>query len=191
MLIAVALTACVGCKRTPPQPDLPKLGSIGTFSLTDQAGKPFTPEQLKGQVWLANFFFTSCPTVCPRMTKKMREVQAQGAAKNLEFHLVSVSVDPETDTPKVLTEYAKENQADTANWSFLTGDFEVIKKTSVEGFKMALDGKLKKDADHFGILHGSHLVLIDQKGEIRGFYRSADDDAVKRLLQDIARLSKG
>ncbi|MCA9632441.1 MAG: SCO family protein [Myxococcales bacterium] len=168
--------------------ELPKLGDIGDFKLTDQAGKAVTRETLKGEPFVAAFFFTRCPVVCPRLTRKMREVQKQGQAEGLEFRLVSFSVDPDNDTPEALTAYAKKNQVDLSNWVFLTGDYDVVKRTSVEGFKQVLEGKADPNADHFGILHGSHLVLVDGEGQIRGFYRSEDEGATKRLLSDIARL---
>ncbi len=168
--------------------ELPQLGDIGDFKLTDQAGKSVTRETLKGEPFVAAFFFTRCPVVCPRLTRKMREVQTQGKAQGLKFQLVSFSVDPDNDTPEELQKYAKTNSVDLSNWHFLTGDYDVVKKTSVEGFKMVLDGKADPNADHFGILHGSHLVLVDGGAQIRGFYRSEDEDAVKRLLSDIQRL---
>lgn len=173
--------------KTEPK-ELEKLGDIGDFKLTDQAGKAVSRETLKGQPFVAAFFFTRCPVVCPRLTRKMREIQQQGKAQGLTFRLVSFSVDPENDTPAALTKYAKENSVDLSNWVLLTGDYDVVKKTSVEGFKQVLEGKADPSADHFGILHGSHLVLVDGGAQIRGFYRSEDEDAVKRLLSDIARL---
>ncbi|MCA9641964.1 MAG: SCO family protein [Myxococcales bacterium] len=168
--------------------ELAKLGDIGNFKLTDQTGKTVTRETLKGEPFIAAFFFTRCPTICPRLTRKMREVQSAGKAEDLKFRLVSFSVDPENDSPEELKKYAEKNSVDLSNWVFLTGDYEVVKQTSVGGFKQVLEGKADPNADHFGILHGSHLVLVDGEAQIRGFYRSEDDDAVKRLLSDIKRL---
>jgi protein SCO1/2 len=170
-----------GCKKEPP---LPVLGSVGSFALTNQAGKPVTEGSLRGRVWAAAFMFTRCPTVCPRITRRMRELQQAAVKAEVKLELVSFSVDPEHDTPAVLSAYAKEYGADLATWSFLTGDLEVVRKASVDGFKLALDGKATPGAEHFGILHGSHLVLVDQELRIRGYYRTSDDEALERLLKD-------
>ncbi len=170
--------------------ELAELGQIGDFSLKDQGGATVTTKTLSGEPWVAAFFFTRCPVVCPRLTAKMREVQDQGKQRGLRFRLVSFSVDPDNDTPEQLTAYAKANHVDLANWKLLTGDYEVVKRTSIDSFKLALEGKADPKADHFGILHGSHLVLVDAKNQIRGFYRSEDADVVSRLLTDIKRLSE-
>lgn len=175
-----------GCRRAS---DLPQLGNVGTFNLTDQASKPVSAEALRGQVWAAAFFFTRCPTVCPRITRRMRELQRAAAQEGVKVQLVSFSVDPENDTPPVLTAYARQYGADLATWRFLTGDLEVVRKTSEQGFKLALDGKPTPGADHLGLFHGSHLVLVDGTGEIRGYYRTSEDAQMTQLLKDAALLA--
>jgi protein SCO1/2 len=170
---------------------LPRLGNVGAFQLTDQAGRPVNAGTLRGQVWAAAFFFTRCPTVCPRITRRMLDLQRAAKKDDLKLQLVSFSVDPENDTPEVLTAYAKQYGADLASWRFLTGDLEVVRKTSEQGFKLALDGKPTPGADHLGLFHGSHLVLVDGSGEIRGYYRTSEDEQMQQLLQDAARLSAG
>ena len=102
--------------------------------------------------------------------------------------LVSFSVDPENDTPPVLLAYAQRFDADSKNWFFLTGDLDVVKRTVVDGFKLALDGKPDPAAENGGIIHGSHLVLVDRTLAIRGYYRSDDDEDMTRILEDAARL---
>jgi protein SCO1/2 len=174
-----------GCRRAS---DLPQLGNVGSFELTDQAGRPVTAGTLRGQVWAAAFFFTRCPTVCPRITRRMRELQQAAAQDGAKVQLVSFSVDPEHDTPSVLTAYAQQYGADLSTWRFLTGDLEVVRKTSEQGFKLALDGKPTPGADHLGLFHGSHLVLVDGTGEIRGYYRTSEDAQMTQLLKDAALL---
>ena len=180
---ALSLTASFGCRRAA---DLPPLGSVGTFSLTDQAGRAVKAESMRGQVWAAAFFFTRCPTVCPRITRRMRDLQQAAAKDDVKLQLVSFSVDPDNDTPAVLTAYAKQYNADLATWRFLTGDLEVVRKTSEHGFKLALDGKATAGAEHFGLFHGSHLVLVDGAGQIRGYYRTSEDSQMAQLLKDAA-----
>jgi len=184
--LGALLPAAFGCRRAA---DLPALGSVGSFSLTDQSGRPVSEAVLRGQVWAAAFFFTRCPTVCPRITRRMRDLQQAAASGGVKLQLVSFSVDPENDTPDALTAYAKQYGADLATWRFLTGDLEVVRKTSEQGFKLALDGKATPGAEHFGLFHGSHLVLVDGAGQIRGYYRTSEDAQMAQLLKDAALLA--
>jgi protein SCO1/2 len=185
-LLLLLAAGAAGCKRAS---DVPALGSVGSFSLTDQAGRAVSAQTLRGKVWAAAFFFTRCPTVCPRITRRMRDLQHAAAKGAVKLELVSFSVDPDNDTPAVLAAYAKEYGADLATWRFLTGDLEVIRKTSEHGFKLALDGKATPGADHFGLFHGSHLVLVDGAGQIRGYYRTSEDEQMAQLLKDAALLA--
>jgi protein SCO1/2 len=184
-LLAATALSCwpTACQKPPPE-----LGSVGEFALTDQAGKPVTAATLRGKVWAAAFMFTRCPTVCPRITRRMRELQQAAESGHVALELVSFSVDPEHDTPEVLRAYAQKHGADTTTWRFLTGDLEVVRRTSEQGFKLALDGKATPDAEHFGLFHGSHLVLVDTAGKIRGYYRTSEDEQMKQLLADAKSL---
>lgn len=184
--LSSALAVACSCRSSS---DLPRLGNVGKFALQDQSSRPVTADTLRGKVWAAAFFFTRCPTVCPRITRRMRELQVSAAGDEVKLELVSFSVDPENDTPPVLTAYAKEFGADLTSWRFLTGDLEVVRKTSEQGFKLALDGKPTPGADHLGLFHGSHLVLVDATGEIRGYYRTSEDAQMAQLLKDAALLA--
>lgn len=181
-----AVVASAACRNAD---DIPELGKVGRFSLTDQANRAVTEETLRGRIWVAAFFFTRCPTVCPRITRRMRDLQLQAESDHVELELVSFSVDPENDTPPVLAAYAKEHGANLATWRFLTGDLEMVRKTSEQGFKLALDGKPTPGADHLGLFHGSHLVLVDRTGSIRGYYRTSEDSQMTQLLKDAALLA--
>jgi len=185
-LLSFTLLAGVSCRRAS---ELPALGNVGKFSLIDQAGRAVSAETLRGQVWAAAFFFTRCPTVCPRITRRMRDLQQAAAKGGVKLQLVSFSVDPDNDTPEVLAAYAKQYGADLATWRFLTGDLEVIRKTSEQGFKLALDGKATPGAKDFGLFHGSHLVLVDGSAQIRGYYRTSEDEQMAQLLKDAAQLT--
>jgi protein SCO1/2 len=183
----LSLVACfvpTACHQPPPE-----LGSVGEFTLTDQQGRPVTPATMRGKVWAAAFMFTRCPTVCPRITRRMRELQQAAGAAGVALELVSFSVDPDNDTPEVLRAYAQKYGADLKSWRFLTGDLEVVRRTSEQGFKLALDGKATPGADHFGLFHGSHLVLVDGAGKIRGYYRTSEDEQMKQLLADAKSLA--
>lgn len=182
LLLLVGLLAA--CLRKPP----PELGAVGAFSVVDQDNQPVTQASLLGKPWIAAFMFTRCPTVCPRITARMRDLQQQAASDGVDVRFVSFTVDPDHDTPAILKRYARDQHVNEANWRLLTGDFEAIKKTSVESFKLALEGKPQEGADHLGVLHGSHLVLVDERGKIRGYYATKDDEAMKQLLVDAKSL---
>jgi protein SCO1/2 len=182
----LSFTVSFGCRRAEK---LPALGNVGTFDLIDQAKRPVNADSMRGQVWAAAFFFTRCPTICPRITRRMRELQQAAGKEGTKLQLVSFSVDPDNDTPDVLMAYAKQYGADLSSWRFLTGDLEVVRKTSEQGFKLALDGKATPGAKDFGLFHGSHLVLVDGTGQIRGYYRTSEDAQMAQLLKDAALLS--
>lgn len=188
-LLALAFSlAPLGCSKRPPPADL---GPIGAFELKDQAGKPIGSQELSGKVWVAAFMFTRCPTICPRITTRMRKLQEDAASKSVPLQLVSISVDPDNDTPDVLRAYAEQYHADQRSWSFATGDFKIIQQTAVNGFKLALDGHADPKAEGFGIVHGSHLVLVDPALHIRGYYRSDDESELARLLLDARTIEPG
>ncbi len=183
--ISPLLLALLGCRKGPAPTDL---GPLPAFALKDQLGQPIGSEKLRGQVWVAAFMFTRCPTICPRITTKMRKLQQDALKAMVPITLLSISVDPEFDTPPVLKAYAQRFEADLTTWSFATGDFQVIQKTAVDGFKLALDGRADAGAEDFGIVHGSHLMLVDQKLHLRGYYRTDDDAELARLLVDAKAL---
>ncbi|MEO8903888.1 MAG: SCO family protein [Polyangiaceae bacterium] len=187
-LFALFALLCLSAACEHAAPPLPILGEVGEFSLVDQQARAVSAASLRGKVWVAAFFFTRCPTICPRITRRMRALQVATSHDTPPVSLVSFSVDPDNDTPPVLLEYAKRYQANLQTWSFLTGDLSVVKRTVVDGFKLALDGKPDSNAENGGIIHGSHLVLVDKALAIRGYYRTDDEDDMKRLVVDAKRL---
>ncbi|MDP7039208.1 MAG: SCO family protein [Myxococcota bacterium] len=165
---------------------LPQLGQVAHFSLTNQYGANFnSEEQLAGKIWVANFIFTRCPTVCPAFTKKMFEVQHRVRHLHQAVQLVSFSVDPDYDTPERLLEYAQEHRASPFMWSFLTGPLEAVKSTVSESLKNSMGGQ-RPDGNFEGIFHGSHFVLIDGAMQIRGFYNAEDEGSMDELLSDMS-----
>ncbi len=176
---ALGLCAAVACKRGP---ELPVLGALAPFALQNQDGQSYGSAELEGKVWVASFFFTRCPTICPRLIAALRDLQKKALASSTKLEIISFSVDPEHDTPPVLKAYAKKQSADLASWSFLTGDSKVIESTAIGGFKLAVEHDA--GAENGGILHGSHLALVDRRLAIRGYYRSEDADERAHLLRD-------
>ena len=179
-LIAVALSLAA-CRPAP----LPVYSTLPPFSLTAQDGRAFGSAELKGRVWVANFIFTRCPTVCPTFTAEMARVDKALEAKGAPVTLVSFSVDPAYDTPERLTEYAKAHGAD---WTFLTGSPEALHAAVVDGLKVA--AVAPKDGDDLAsVVHGTYFVLVDGEGRIRGYYASTEPGAVDAVVRDALALS--
>lgn len=169
----------------PQESALPKLYPVPPFTFTDQNGQPFSSESLKGKVWVANFIFTRCPTICPMFTAKMASVQKSVLPYKDQVHLISFTVDPAYDTPAVLKAYAEQHHANPELWTFLTGTREGLQKTIVGDLKI----NMGEESDNLmAIAHGGHFVLVDQEMNVRGYYNSEDEDAVERLVADAAGL---
>jgi len=190
LLLSLTLFAPLACRRSEAAAAqaLPQLGTVGPFWLTDQDGRSFSEQSLSGQVWVAAFMFTRCPSICPEMTRRMRALQEQAQARHLPLHFVSFSVDPENDTPAVLRQFAAQYGADTRSWSFLTGDNSVIRNAAEQGFKINVDGTVREGSEGMGITHGTHLVLLDGSRTIRGYYQSSEPAKLQQLLEDAAAL---
>lgn len=167
---------------------LPGYGTVPAFSLTDQDGQSFSSESLHGQVWVVDFIFTRCAGQCPMMTMQMsRLVRAFEAEPAV--HFVSISIDPEHDTPEVLGRYARAGGvAADGRWVFLTGSREAVWRLCQEGFRLAL-AEDPANADE-PITHSVRLVLVDQDGRVRGFYDATDAAAAQHLQRDARRLLK-
>lgn len=167
-----------------PVPPPPVLGTVPDFRLVDQTGAPFGPERLAGRVWIADFIFTRCPDVCPRMTERVAGVHR---ALGDRADVVSVSVDPAYDTPERLAAFARAHGADSPRWHFLTGDSRHVQEAVLRGFKIAFS---RDSEDIASITHGVHVLLVDGRGRIRGYYDSNDADALERLVTDARRLAE-
>ncbi|KYF61139.1 hypothetical protein BE11_22830 [Sorangium cellulosum] len=161
---------------------------LPAFELTDQRGQRFGLEQLRGRVWIADFIFTTCPTVCPKLTQRMKEIEQRSRDLGGALHLVTFTVDPENDTPEVLAQYAASQGLPLERWTLLTGPLDQIESTILKGFKIAM-GKKESSPGIFSIFHGERLVLVDQEGAIRGYYE-ANDEGIPAILRDAGALVK-
>lgn len=159
-------------------------GAVPEFSLTNQDGKIFGSADLRGKIWIADFIYTTCPGPCPMISNRMSELQEP--LKNTDVHLVSFSVDPDKDTPKVLQSYSEKLGADLGRWDFLTGPKSTIYSLSRNGFKMAaIDGS---EAPQGLPVHSTRMILVDRHGEIRGYYDAVEPDAITKLVADTTHL---
>ena len=156
---------------------------VSDFTFTDQDENSVSRDDLKGKVWIADFIFTNCTTVCLPMTSNMTKLQNMIAEEGLEdVHLVSFSVDPENDKPSVLKEYGESFQVDFDNWSFLTGyEQETIEALAQESFKTLV----QKPAEGDQVIHGTSFSLVDQNGTIVQQYSGVEeipfDDIIKHI----------
>ena len=156
---------------------------VSDFTFTDQDENSVSRDDLKGKVWIADFIFTNCTTVCLPMTSNMTKLQNMIAEEGLEdVHLVSFSVDPENDKPSVLKEYGESFQVDFDNWSFLTGyEQETIEALAQESFKTLV----QKPAEGDQVIHGTSFSLVNQNGTIVQQYSGVEeipfDDIIKHI----------
>jgi protein SCO1/2 len=186
VLFGLAMPLTTRLLRPAPEP-LPVISELPPFTLTDQDGRAFGKAELSGKVWLAGFIFTRCPTICPALTATMARIQHRARGIEPQFRLVSISVDPAYDTPERLFEFAAKHRASPRMWRFLTGPLDEVRKTVVDGLKIAM-GEVEGEQDFASVMHGTHFVLVDQQGQIRGYYPSTDADVVDRVLADAAML---
>lgn len=169
------------------------LGRLQPFHLIDQDNQPVTLDSLRGEVLVVNFIFTSCPDVCPLLTAQMAKIQNRMKGAGPEVKLLSISVDPLTDTPAVLKAYGEKYNASFSRWSFLTGPLDAIERVVVNGFKVALEqsGKADQKIDQptlMDITHGQHFVIVDQIGQIRKYSQANNEDEINDIVRTVAIL---
>lgn len=165
---------------------LPVLGEIHDFQLTESADRPVTLADLRGQVWVAGFILTRCSGTCPIITHHMGQLQHLLPAR-ADLRLVSISVDPTYDTPAILSAYATKHGADRSRWWFLTGAKAEVYRLTREAFRLTVDDEAGTDAEP--VLHSAKLVLVDRAGQVRGYYDGTDMDSIRRLAKDARRLA--
>lgn len=172
---------------------LPDLGSAPDFTLSDQLERTISMADLKGRVLLVNFVYTSCPDTCPIQTARMAQLQPQLQDAGLgpdRIRLISITVDPERDTPVRLRGYAEQFGADPDLWNFLTGPVAEVRRVIVEGFKVAAS-ETEHDHEHgdeYIVAHSDRTLLVDPAGTIRAYYRSEEWDPAQ-IITDIKGLS--
>jgi protein SCO1 len=166
--------------------DLPVYGSVPDFRFTDENGNSFGTNELNGKVYIANFIFTSCQTSCPLILKKVQTVQHRMRGVIDRAAIVSFTVDPETDTSKVLYETAREYNANPVVWRFLSASLADTKKLLVDGFKVPV-GEKEIANNIMDIAHSNKFVLVDKEGKIRGYY-AADKDGINKMMIDAGLL---
>lgn len=162
--------------------------TIEDFRFTDQDGKSFGLNNVKGKVFVAEYFFTTCGTICPRMTAQMERVQKHFAG-NDKVAILSFTVDPENDSPEALKNYAKAHGADDSQWHFLTGKKEDLYRAARRSFFVLKPAEAQNQGDvGSDFIHTNNFVLVDQQLRIRGYYDGTSAEDVDVLMHDMERL---
>lgn len=202
LLIGLLIVWAIGCKPAGENEasnlELPILGeryvddnqdtvyhTIAEFAFVNQLGDTISNADVSGKVYVADFFFTTCPTICPVMKKEMLRVHEKFSS-NPSFKILSHSIDPTHDTQEVLKDYAEKlGITDASTWNFLTGDQEKIFEIGQTSY---LTTAMADQMEPGGFLHSGAFLLIDQQGRIRGVYDGTKSDQVDRLINDIPKI---
>lgn len=184
MVLAGACLLWLSCTSVP---ELPKMFPVPAAQLTSSSGEPFGLDSLRGNVVVYDFIFTRCGGTCPVMSSSMKKL-TRSIDPSLPVRFVSITVDPEHDSPEVLKAFRARLGADD-RWIFLTGGTGQIVRLSTEGFKLAAANGSRPGGE--ALLHSAKLVLADKEGMIRGYYDGVSGQGVDKLMVDIKSLSRG
>lgn len=161
---------------------------IQEFSFTDQSGKSYGSKDLEDKIYVAEYFFTTCGTICPVMNAEMQRVQASFKGNN-QFKILSFTVDPETDSVAQMKNYADAHGADPTQWHFLTGDKKDLYKLARRSFFVLKPAEAQNQGDvGSDFIHTNYFVLVDTQKRIRGYYDGTNPKEVDTLIKDIQKL---
>lgn len=204
LFILLSLTFLMSCAGSTDEPiiteekiiPLPYLGQhdfdgtdtiyhiIPAYTLLAQDSTEFTNERVTGKIHVVNFFFTSCPSICPAMIEQMKRLQTNTADIE-ELTFLSHTIDPKRDTLAKLRAYIADRNLDTHNWFFLYGDQEYVYELGTDGY---IVNAMEDEKAEGGFLHSEHFVLVDREGHIRGMYVGTETAQVDQLEKDIRKL---
>lgn len=161
---------------------------IQSFRLTDQLGKPFGSADLENKIYVTEYFFTTCGTICPKMNAEMQRVQ-QAFRNDLSVQIVSITVDPETDSVAQMKMYADGHKANHKQWHFLTGNKDELYRLARQSFFVLKPAEVRNQGDvGSDFIHTNYFVLVDGSARIRGYYDGTNSKEVDKLIGDITRL---
>jgi len=163
-----------------------KFHKIAPFKMTNQNGETITDKDYNGKIYVADFFFTTCPTICPKMTANMGELQ-RVFRKDSQVMLLSFSVTPKVDSVAQLKRYATEKGVEDSKWNLVTGDKKEIYTLARQSY---LAVKSDGDGGKYDMIHTENFILVDPEQRIRGFYDGTDSEALQILVDDILLLKK-
>jgi protein SCO1/2 len=197
VLALVAVFVYAGLKpRGAAEKPLPVYGQIADFTLTNQDGRAVSLAELRGKVWVADIIFTRCAGPCPMMTRRMKELQDALPATS-QAKLVTLTTDPEFDTPPVLKTYTERFGADTNRWMFLTGTKPQIGKLAVDSLKLSAVEKKpdERESPEDLFVHSTIFVVVDSQARLRGIFQSVGPDIdpkeqMEKILAAVERLER-
>jgi protein SCO1/2 len=206
LLAIIVLSACENQKKSEAENAFPILGrkeyvervvdgevvtdtvehTVPDFKLMNQDSVWVTPQSFEGKVYVADFFFTSCPTICPTMKKEMLRVY-EAYKNNDEVGIISHTIDPEYDTVPLLNDFAERLGVEAPKWHFVTGDKEEIYELGQQGYMVTA---MEDENEAGGYIHSGAFLLVDKEGHIRGVYDGTKSEEVDKLIKDIDLLLK-
>ena len=186
-LAGLALLALAACRVSGDREPLPVLSELPEFALLERSGATLDKAALAGRPAIVDFIFTRCPASCPMLTARMKELERR-LPESSTVRLLSISVDPEHDRPEVLARYAEGWQAGP-RWLFATGERAAIWELVRQGFLLAVEATPEDTSSP--ILHSNRFALVDREGRMRATYQALEEDALDRILADLAALEAG
>lgn len=189
LTVLVIAGAFVYKRLQPEPPSLPVISPVGEFTLTNQFGKPVSAADFRGSVWLANIIFTRCAGPCPEMTKAMKQLQD---ATDPSVRLVTLTTDPDNDSPEVLKRYGEKYGADFRRWSLLTGSKQQLGRLAVGGLKLTAQEKpaSERESPVDLFIHSTLFTLVDQNGNLRAAFELDDPDLKPKVARATHALLK-
>ena len=182
-VLALLLFVALKSRQAPGQP-LPVYGQIADFALTNQQGSAVSLADLRGRVWVADIIFTRCAGPCPKMTRQMKELQ-DALPPESPVRLVTLTTDPDFDTPPVLKAYADRFGADPTRWMFLTGAKPEIARLAIDSLKLTAVEKnpAERESPQDLFIHSTIFVIADKRGQLRGVFETTGEGIDPRVVQ--------
>ena len=189
LAVVIAVVIVLFLRSQMSRSHLPQISQVQSFALTNQAGEVVTARDLRGRVWVADIIFTRCAGPCPRMTEEMSKLQPLfSSSEKLAF--VTLTTDPDYDTPSVLKRYGDKFGAQFDRWHFLTGSKEAIKELAVGSLKLTTVEKSESERENANdlFIHSTIFALVDKNGVMRGAYQSLEPGFQEKIRSDIQSL---
>jgi len=184
LILLVAIFLLAGCNREVIETNMSK--KVADFSFTTESNESLALDDLKGKYWIADFIFTNCTTVCLPMSANMKYLQDTTIDKGYDIQFVSFSVDPDYDSPDILTEYAADYEADLNSWTFLTGyDFDTIRELSIKSFQSPVYAPVDGDDQ---VMHGTNFFLVNPQGKVIKKYDGVQSSNMEIILDDLEQI---
>jgi protein SCO1/2 len=184
VILPAAIVVTILLQRSGYSTPLRAIKQVPEFQLTERSGKPFGLADLKGKVWIADFMYSTCPGPCPMMSSRLSELQ-DTLFRFDDVRFVSITTNPQVDTPEVLRGYAEKFHASTNKWLFLTGDKARIYELGNKGFLLSV-AELKDGTEP--VVHSTKLALVDRTGMIRGYYSTEGEGNREKIIRDVETL---